>query len=96
MPSRFEATEMFPPASSSARLIVCSSSSSSVVAVSAGAAVAAAPAAPADTAATLEELELQTIKRALEEAGGNISVASKRLGISRNTIYRKLRWRQDA
>ena len=63
MPSRFEATEMFPPA---------------------------------DTATTLEELELQTIKRALEEAGGNISVASKRLGISRNTIYRKLRWRQDA
>jgi transcriptional regulator of acetoin/glycerol metabolism len=57
---------------------------------------AVAPAAPSDTAATLEELELQTIKRALEEAGGNISVASKRLGISRNTIYRKLRWRQDA
>jgi transcriptional regulator of acetoin/glycerol metabolism len=47
-----------------------------------------------ETATTLEALELQTIKRALEEAGGNISVASKRLGISRNTIYRKLRWRQ--
>jgi transcriptional regulator of acetoin/glycerol metabolism len=46
-------------------------------------------------ATTLEELELQTIKRALDEAGGNISVASKRLGISRNTIYRKLRWRQN-
>jgi transcriptional regulator of acetoin/glycerol metabolism len=56
----------------------------------------AAPPAPPDAATTLEALELQTIKRALEDAGGNISVASKRLGISRNTIYRKLRWRQDA
>ncbi|MEW6707589.1 MAG: sigma-54-dependent Fis family transcriptional regulator [Pseudomonadota bacterium] len=43
---------------------------------------------------TLEALELETIRRALEEAGGNISVASKRLGISRNTIYRRLRWKQ--
>ncbi len=41
---------------------------------------------------TLEELELRTIQRAVDEAGGNISVASRRLGISRNTIYRKLRW----
>ncbi|WP_140636831.1 sigma-54-dependent Fis family transcriptional regulator [Methylibium rhizosphaerae] len=61
--------------------------------------VAALALAGADDAAsagsattTLEALELQTIRRALEEAGGNISVASKRLGISRNTIYRKLRW----
>jgi transcriptional regulator of acetoin/glycerol metabolism len=54
----------------------------------------AAPPAPPDAATTLEALELQTIKRALEDAGGNISVASKRLGISRNTIYRKLRWRK--
>ncbi|HEY1392375.1 MAG TPA: sigma-54-dependent Fis family transcriptional regulator [Methylibium sp.] len=50
--------------------------------------------APASAPTTLEELELQTIRRAVEEAGGNISVASKRLGISRNTIYRKLRWQQ--
>jgi transcriptional regulator of acetoin/glycerol metabolism len=47
---------------------------------------------PSSATTTLEALELQTIRRALEEAGGNISVASKRLGISRNTIYRKLRW----
>lgn len=53
--------------------------------------VAAAP-SPQPAPTTLEALELQTIRRALEEAGGNISVASKRLGISRNTIYRKLRW----
>ena len=32
------------------------------------------------------------IRSALAAADGNISVASKRLGISRNTIYRKLRW----
>jgi len=41
---------------------------------------------------TLEEAELEMIRRALAEADGNISVASRRLGISRNTIYRKLRW----
>src|SRR5439155_418719 len=41
--------------------------------------------------ATLEELERQTILRVVKELDGNISLASKRLGISRNTIYRKLR-----
>jgi sigma-54 dependent transcriptional regulator, acetoin dehydrogenase operon transcriptional activator AcoR len=51
-----------------------------------------AAAAPAPEPATLEEMELRTIQRAVDEAGGNISVASRRLGISRNTIYRKLRW----
>ncbi|WP_280155560.1 sigma-54-dependent Fis family transcriptional regulator [Piscinibacter sp. XHJ-5] len=61
-----------------------------------GAAVPEAPvvAAPSPSPTTLEALELQTIRRAVDEAGGNISVASKQLGISRNTIYRKLRWRQ--
>jgi transcriptional regulator of acetoin/glycerol metabolism len=44
-----------------------------------------------DATATLEELELQTIQRVVKELNGNISLASKRLGISRNTIYRKLR-----
>ena len=58
----------------------------------------AAPAAPrwsGDTAVapkSLEEMEIDAIRRAVDEAGGNISEASKRLGISRNTIYRKLRW----
>ncbi|WP_240635997.1 sigma-54-dependent Fis family transcriptional regulator [Caldimonas tepidiphila] len=52
---------------------------------------AAAPAA-AREGMTLEELEIETIRQAVEAAGGNISEASKRLGISRNTIYRKLRW----
>jgi transcriptional regulator of acetoin/glycerol metabolism len=43
----------------------------------------------------LEEVELEMIRQAVEAAGGNISMASKRLGISRNTIYRKLRWKQS-
>jgi transcriptional regulator of acetoin/glycerol metabolism len=58
---------------------------------------AAMPAEQAGTpGATLEELELRTIQRAVDEAGGNISVASRRLGISRNTIYRKLRWQGNS
>ncbi len=40
----------------------------------------------------LEELEIEAIRQAVQAAGGNISAASKRLGVSRNTIYRKLRW----
>ena len=38
--------------------------------------------------------EIEMIRQAVDAADGNISVASKRLGISRNTIYRKLRWKQ--
>jgi len=41
---------------------------------------------------TLEDAELEMIRAAVEAAGGNISAASKRLGIARNTIYRRLRW----
>ncbi len=54
----------------------------------AAAAVVAAP----EPSRSLGEVEIDTIRRAVEAAGGNISEASKRLGISRNTIYRKLRW----
>jgi transcriptional regulator of acetoin/glycerol metabolism len=43
-------------------------------------------------ARTLGEAEIEMIREALAAANGNISVASRRLGISRNTIYRKLRW----
>jgi len=53
---------------------------------------AAAPSAPR----TLGEAEIEMIRSALAAADGNISVASKRLGISRNTIYRKLRWGKPA
>jgi transcriptional regulator of acetoin/glycerol metabolism len=58
-------------------------------------AVPVAAATPAATG-TLEEVEVETIRRAVQAAGGNISEASKRLGISRNTIYRKLRWNAPA
>jgi transcriptional regulator of acetoin/glycerol metabolism len=52
------------------------------------------PAAAASASGrTLDELGREVIRQAVEAAGGNISVASKQLGISRNTIYRKLRWR---
>ena len=48
--------------------------------------------APAPPQRSLEAMELDAIRLAVEAAKGNISEASKRLGISRNTIYRKLRW----
>ncbi len=63
---------------------------------------AAAPAqpigVPADNPAgrSLDDIEIDAIRRALDAAGGNISEAAKRLGISRNTIYRKLRWNGTA
>ena len=38
----------------------------------------------------LEDIELQTIQRALDEHRGNVSAAARALGVSRNTIYRKL------
>ncbi len=50
------------------------------------------PPAPAPCPRTLEEAELALIQEALAAEGGNISAASKRLGIARNTIYRRLRW----
>ena len=52
--------------------------------------------APATPQRSLEEMEIAAIRQAVEAAKGNISEASKRLGISRNTIYRKLRWNVPA
>ena len=52
--------------------------------------------APALPQRSLEAMELDAIRQAVEAAKGNISEASKRLGISRNTIYRKLRWNVSA
>ena len=62
-------------------------------AVPEAAAAAPAPTSAATPARTLGESEIALIQAALDAAGGNISEASKALGISRNTIYRKLRWR---
>jgi len=39
----------------------------------------------------LDDLESVAIRKALEECGGNISAAARRLGVSRNTVYRKTR-----
>jgi len=56
----------------------------------------AEPAGVGAAALTLGEAEIEMIRGVLAAADGNISVASKRLGISRNTIYRKLRWGKSA
>jgi transcriptional regulator of acetoin/glycerol metabolism len=48
--------------------------------------MAPSPAAPQN----LDELSRSAIKRALESCHGNISEAARRLGISRQTLYRKL------
>ena len=39
---------------------------------------------------SLEQIEMKTIMRVLDACAGNVSLASKQLNISRNTIYRKL------
>ena len=47
-------------------------------------------AAPLEQAGSLEEIGRQVAQRTLEAAGGNVSAAARQLGISRNTLYRKL------
>jgi transcriptional regulator of acetoin/glycerol metabolism len=56
------------------------------------AAPASAPAAQQMIAsgANLEEMELAAILKSLETNGGNVSATARALGVSRNTIYRKL------
>lgn len=39
---------------------------------------------------SLEEISRQLAQRALDQANGNVSAAARQLGISRNTLYRKL------
>ena len=41
-------------------------------------------------AASLKDLELEAMRRAVQACDGNVSQAARRLGISRNTIYRRL------
>jgi len=56
-------------------------------------AAAAAPSAVQQmvtAGANLEEMELAAILKSLEANGGNVSAAARALGVSRNTIYRKL------
>ena len=40
--------------------------------------------------ASLGQIELQAVERMLKECKGNVSAAARALGISRNTLYRKL------
>ncbi|MFZ2853180.1 MAG: sigma-54-dependent Fis family transcriptional regulator [Rhodocyclaceae bacterium] len=50
--------------------------------------VAAAP--EANETGSLDEIERNVVRRTLEAQGGNISAAARLLGVSRNTLYRKL------
>ncbi|MCW5802475.1 MAG: sigma 54-interacting transcriptional regulator, partial [Deltaproteobacteria bacterium] len=50
----------------------------------------AAP-APAPVQGELEVAEREALRRALVEAGGNLSVAARKLGVARSTLYRMLR-----
>jgi transcriptional regulator of acetoin/glycerol metabolism len=36
-------------------------------------------------------VEILAIRRTVQECGGNISAAARKLGICRNTLYRKLK-----
>jgi len=49
------------------------------------------PGKPAGSATDLEELERATIERVFEQVQGDKSRARKMLGISRATLYRKLK-----
>ena len=42
------------------------------------------------TNATLDDVELSMIRQSLKEHAGNVSATARALGVSRNTIYRKL------
>ncbi|WP_460843019.1 sigma-54-dependent Fis family transcriptional regulator [Noviherbaspirillum agri] len=44
----------------------------------------------------LADMEASAIRKALEQHGGNVSAAARVLGVSRNTIYRKLNLRPRA
>lgn len=46
--------------------------------------------APAPSGLSLHELECRTIERTLAELDGNVAATARRLGISRNTVYRRL------
>ncbi len=49
------------------------------------------PAAFDDPVIDLESMEAHAINQAIQSCNGNISVAARKLGISRNTLYRKLK-----
>ena len=48
-----------------------------------------------DTIATLEEMEQKMIRVALEKNGGNFTAAAEQLGITRQTLYNRLKKKRD-
>ena len=50
-------------------------------------------AAPATetSVSTLEEMELQMIQKAIEKCNGNLSAVAAQLGITRQTLYNKMK-----
>ena len=50
----------------------------------------AAAGGPVDGIVPLKDVERQAIERALKAVGGNMTMAAKRLGVGRATLYRKL------
>lgn len=52
--------------------------------------ITAIPLAPGESIKSLSNWELHGIKTALKESDGNITLAAKRLGITRSTLYKKL------
>ncbi len=56
----------------------------------------AAPAVSPPASVSLREQSLDAIRRALDEHDGNVSAAARQLGISRTTLYAKLRQRDAA
>lgn len=47
--------------------------------------------APEQTASTLEEMELQMIRKTLDACNSNLSAAAAQLGITRQTLYNKMK-----
>jgi transcriptional regulator of acetoin/glycerol metabolism len=54
-------------------------------------AVGDVPTAPELTETNLKRLSSSAIERAIKDSGGNMSEAARRLGISRNTLYRRMK-----
>lgn len=52
------------------------------------------PLTPPNLNESLEDMEALAIRRAIETHAGNISAAARQLGISRNTLYRKMKVEQ--
>jgi len=48
------------------------------------------PSVASDSSQNLQQLSRLAIRQALESSSGNMSQAARRLGISRQTLYRKL------